>query len=219
MHKLYYGVGACSFVPHAALEVIREATGETYETQAVKLHRNEQTSPEFLDLNPNGQVPVLMVDGKPLTQIIAICDYLDRRYPQLGLMPGDPWQRTEAMSLLAWMNNSVHPIFTHVFMPFKFSEGAEAQAEVKRFNVAAYRTLLERIQGMIALADPWLFGARMSFLDVYALVLFRWGGLAGIAPDTLPDYKAFVGRVAAVPAVAAVLAREGAPLDMFKKAA
>ncbi|MBL8381942.1 MAG: glutathione S-transferase family protein [Burkholderiales bacterium] len=219
MHKLYYGIGACSFVPHAALEAIREATGEAYETQLVKLHKNEQGAPDFLALNPNGQVPVLLVDGRPLTQIVAICDYLDRKYPQIGLMPTDPWQRTEAMSLLAWMNNSVHPTFTHVFMPFKFADDAEAQAELKRYNTANYRRLLERIQGMVALADPWLFGSKVSFLDLYALVLFRWGGLAGVDPDTLPQYKAFVERLARVPAVAAALAREGAPLNMYKKAA
>ena len=219
MHKLYYGPGACSFVPHAALEAIKAATGDDFETQAVRLHKNEQAAPEFLALNPNGQVPVLVVDGKPLTQIVAICDYLDRRYPQLGLMPLDPWQRAEAMSLLAWMNNSVHPTFTHVFMPQKFCDNSEAQAELKRFNVGAYHTLLERIQGMITLADPWLFGEKLSFLDIYAVVLFRWGGLAGIDPDTLPAYRAFVERVAAVPAVASALAREGAPLNMYRKAA
>jgi glutathione S-transferase len=219
MHKLYYGIGACSFVPHAALEAIREATGEAYETQLVKLNKKEQAAPEFLALNPNGQVPVLVVDGKPITQIVAICEYLDRKYPQLNLMPADPWRRTEAMSLLAWMNNSVHPTFTHVFMPFKFSDSVEAQAEMKRYNIASYRTLLERIQGMIELADPWLFGAKLSFLDIYALVLFRWGGLAGIDPDTLPQYKAFVERVAKVPAVATALAREGAPLNMYRKPA
>jgi glutathione S-transferase len=219
MHKLYYGIGACSFVPHAALEAIREATGEAYETQLVKLNKKEQAAPEFLALNPNGQVPVLVVDGKPITQIVAICEYLDRKYPQLNLMPADPWRRTEAMSLLAWMNNSVHPTFTHVFMPDKFSDSADAQAELKRFNTANYRALLERIQGMTALADPWLFGEKISFLDIYALVLFRWGGLAGIDPDTMPQYKAFVERIAKVPAVATALAREGAPLNMYRKPA
>ena len=219
MHKLYYGPGASSFVPHAALEAIKAATGDDFETQAVRLNKNEQAAPEFLALNPNGQVPVLVVDGKPLTQIVAICDYLDRRYPKLGLMPADPWQRAEAMSLLAWMNSSVHPTFTHVFMPQKFSDNSEAQAELKRFNVGAYRKLLERIQGMINLADPWLFGEKLSFLDIYAVVLFRWGGLAGIDPDTLLEYRSFVDRVAAVPAVAAALAREGAPLNMYRKAA
>ena len=219
MHKLYYGVGACSFVPHAALEAIKAATGEPFEIQAVKLHKGEQKSPEFLAINPNGQVPVLLIDGEPLTQITAISDYLDRRYPQLGLMPADPLERTRAMSLIAWMNNTAHPTFTHVFMPFKFTDNEAAQGEIKRFNLARYRTLLEHIQGLVDKARPWLFGAKMGVADRYSLVLFRWGGLAGIDPDTLPVYKAFVERVAAEPPVAAALAREGAPLNMYKKPA
>jgi glutathione S-transferase len=50
MHKLYFGPGACSFVPHAALEVIKTRTGEDFDTQLVKLHKNEQGTPEFLAL-------------------------------------------------------------------------------------------------------------------------------------------------------------------------
>ena len=38
MMKLYYGPGACSFVPHVGLEAIKAATGDDFETQAVKLH-------------------------------------------------------------------------------------------------------------------------------------------------------------------------------------
>jgi glutathione S-transferase len=217
MLKLYFGPGACSFVPHASLETIKAATGENFETQAVKLHKGEQKSPEFLALNPNGQVPVLLIDGKPLTQIVAICDYLDRRHPEVGLLPADPWQRTEALSRLAWMNNSVHPTFTHVFMPQKFTDAETAQAEVKRYNIGLFRAYLERIQGMLDAAAPFLFGAKPSCLDFYTLVFLRWGGLAGIDPDTLPAYKAFVERLAVVPPVAAALAREGIPLHAYKK--
>jgi glutathione S-transferase len=90
---------------------------------------------------------------------------------------------------------------------------------VKRFNIGLYREHLERLQGLVAKADPWLFGARLGVADIYALVLFRWGGLAGIDPDSLPIYQAFVARVAAEPAVAAALAREGAPLNMYRKPA
>lgn len=56
--KLYYASGACSFVPHSMLEM----AGATFEPVAVKLHRNEQNSPEYKAINPRGQVPVL-VDG------------------------------------------------------------------------------------------------------------------------------------------------------------
>ena len=106
----------------------------------------------------------------------------------------------------------------HVFMPDKFCDGEATMAELKRFNAALYRTQLERIQGWIAAAKPYWFGERLSFHDAYALTLLRWGGFAGIDPDSLPTYKAYVDRVAAHPAVAAAIAREGIKLSTFRKA-
>ena len=216
MLKLYYGSGACSFLPHVGLEAISAATGEAFETQAVKLHKGEQKSPEYLALNPLGLVPVLVVDHQPLSQIVAICDYLDRRYPQAGLLPADPWQRAQAMSLFAWMNNTVHPTFTHIFRPEKFAEGEAARAEVRRTALEMFRGQLERIQGLTAKAGPFLLGDKLSFLDAYALVFLRWAGLAGIDPASLPAYRDFVGRLSAVPPVAAAMAREGINLETYK---
>ena len=135
MHKLYFGPGACSFVPHAALEIIKAGTGEDFDAQVVKLHKGEQNAPEFRAVNPDGQVPVLVVDGKPLTQIVSICSYLDAKYPQFQLLPRDPWQRAKTLSIMAWMNNTVHPTFTHIFMPFKYAEDKAAQASNKEKTV------------------------------------------------------------------------------------
>ena len=218
MLKLYFAPGACSFVPHVALEVIKSATGTDFETTLVKFHKGEQTAPEYLAMNPNGQVPVLLVDGKPLTQIVAICEYLDRSFPQAGLLPADPWARSQAMSVLAWMNNTVHPAFTHIFRPEKFATGEAAIAELKRFNTAQFTQYLQRIEGHITQAHPFLFGDRLSFADVYTIVFWRWGGIAGIAPDTLPVYRAYVDKLAALPAVAAAIERERIALHMFKTA-
>jgi glutathione S-transferase len=217
MMKLYYGPGACSFVPHVGLEAIKAATGEGFEAQAVKLHKGEQHSPEYLALNPLGLVPLLVVDGKPLSQIVAICDYLDRRYPQAGLLPADPWQRAQAMSTFAWMNNTVHPTFTHIFRSRNFAEGEAAQAEIKRIAQGMFLGHLERIQGMAGKAAPFLLGEKLSFIDAYALVFLRWGGLAGIDPASLPRYKAYVDRLATAPPVAAAIAREGINLETYQK--
>jgi glutathione S-transferase len=216
MMKLYYGPGACSFVPHVGLEAIKAATDENFETQAVKLHKGEQHSSEYLALNPLGLVPLLVVDGKPLSQIVAICDYLDRRSPQAELLPADPWHRAEAMSTFAWMNNTVHPTFTHIFRSQKFAEGEAAQAEIKRTAQEMFRGQLERIQAMVEKAAPFLLGDKLSFVDAYALVFLRWGGLVGIDPASLPAYKAYVDRLAAVPPVAATIAREGIKLDTYQ---
>ena len=219
MIQLYFAPGACSFVPHVALEVIKAATGEDFEPKLIKLHKGEHKTPEYLAMNPEAQVPVIVVDGRPLNQIVAICDYLDRRYPQAGLLPAEPWARAKAMSLLAWMNNTVHPTFTRFFKPEQFADGEAAQAEVRRFAAVKYRGLLERIQAHLEQANPYWFGERLSFHDAYAVTFLRWGGYAGIDHESLPAYKAYVERVAAAGPVTAANERERVPLFTYKKAA
>ena len=216
MLELYFAPGACSFVPHAGLEAIRAATGEGFEPKLVKLHKGEHKSPEYLALNPNGQVPVLVADGKPLNQIVAICDYLDRRFPQARLLPVDPWARAQALSQLAWMNNTVHPTFTHVFRAGDFAESEAAQADVRKVAAQRFRGCLERIQGWSVTASPFWLGDRVSFHDAYAFTLFRWGGYAGIDPKSLPAYFSYIERVMTAPPVAAALERERIRLDTYK---
>ena len=214
--RLYYASGACSFVPHAALETIAAATGERFEYVPVRLHKGEQRTPEYLALNPNGQVPLLMVDERPLPQIVAICDYLANRYPQVGLLPADPWLRAQQLSMLAWFNNSVHTTFTHFFMPAKFTADEAAQASIRSTAAAQYRGHLERIEGWLASSRPWLGGANPSFVDWYVLTLVRWGGFAGIDPATMPGCREYTERLARTPAVAAAMARERIELNTFK---
>jgi len=216
--ELYFAPGACSFVPHVALEAIKAATGQSFEPKLVKLHKGEHRTPEYLAMNPNGQVPVLVADGKPLTQIVAICDFLDRSFPKAGLLPTDSRARAQALSQLAWMNNTVHPTFTRVFRTSEFAESETAQAEVKKIAAAKYRTHLERIQGWIGEAKPYWFGDRITCHDAYAFTLLRWGGMAGVDPKSLPGYLAYVERVMAAAPVAAVLERERIKLDTYKAA-
>jgi glutathione S-transferase len=219
MIELYFAPGACSFVPHVALEAVKAATGTDFEPRLVKLHKGENQTPEYLAMNPNGQVPVLVVDGKPLSQIVAICDYLDRSFPKAGLLPAEAWQRAQALSQLAWMNNTVHPTFTHWFRPYEYTDNETAQAEVKRFAVGKFRERLERLQEWCKAATTYWFGNQVSFHDAYCFTLLRWGGYAGIDPDSLPALKAYVERVVQAPPVAAALERERVKLDTYKKAA
>jgi glutathione S-transferase len=216
MMQLYFAPGACSFVPHVSLEAIKAAGGPDFEPKMVKLHKNEQKAPEYLALNPNGQVPVLVADGRPLNQIVAIIEYLDRSYPKAGLLPTESWARAEALSQLAWMNNTVHPTFTRVFRTDEFADSDAAKAEVKAKAQASFRRHLERIQGWVAKAKNLWHGDKVTPHDAYAFTLLRWGGYAGIDPRSLPQYHAFVERVMAAPPVAAALERERVKLDTFK---
>lgn len=217
--ELYFAPGACSFVPHVGLEIAKAATGRDYTPRLVKLHKGEHLAPDYRAMNPDAQVPLAVVDGKPLTQIVAICDWIDRANPEAKLLPADPWARAQALSQLAWMNNTVHPTFTHVFMPQKFAESEAARADIKSTAVETFRKLLARLEASAKAASPWMLGAQLSFADAYAFTLLRWGGYAGIDPDGYPALRAFVERVMSQAPVAVVLERERVKLDTYKPAA
>lgn len=214
--KLYFAPGACSFVPHTLLET----AGADYEPVLVKLHKGEQNEAPFRAVNPRGQVPVLVDGGQTITQILAIVSHLDAKFPEQGFLPREAPARTRVLETLAWMNNTVHPTFTHVFMPFKFAGTPESQAELKSFNAKVYAGLLAEIEAMANRAadqgQPFLAGDRFGPLDAYALTLLRWGGFAQIDPTGFAALWAHVQRVAQLPGVARAIERERLQLNLYK---
>ena len=214
--KLYFAPGACSFVPHTLLET----AGEPFEPVLVKLHKRETYTPEYQAINPRSQVPVLVDAGEVITQIVAIVSYLNDRFPQRGFLPRQSLARTRVLETLLWMNNTVHPTFTHVFMPEKFAGTTEAQAELKSFNSSLYREMLGEIEALAAAAARearlYLGGEQFGPIDAYALTLLRWGGFAGHDPQGFPRLWAHVQRIAQLPAVARVIERERLQLNVYK---
>jgi glutathione S-transferase len=216
--KLHFAPGACSFVPHSLLET----AGAAFEPVLVKLHKGEQNEDAFRALNPRGQVPVLVDDEEVITQILAIVQYLDAKFPEQQFLPRETLARTRVLETLAWMNNTVHPTFTHVFMPHKFAGMPEAQAELKAFNAKVYAGYLGELEALARRAaergQPWLGGERLGPLDVYALTLLRWGGIAQIDPTRHDALWAHVQKVAQQPGVARAIERERLQLNLYKPA-
>ena len=215
--KLYFSPGACSFVPHVLLQL----SGAPFEPTMVKLHKGEQYGEEYKAINPRGQVPVLVDDGKVITQIVAIILYLDQKFPEAKFLPTEPVARAKAIEVLAWMNNTVHPTFTHIFMPQKFSDQADVQAALKTFNTQVYKGLLSELESLVVnhlSPSCWLSGEVLGPLDAYSLTLTRWGSIAGIDPTTYSSLWAHVNRVANDVQVAQVIERERLQLNLYKSA-
>lgn len=215
--QLYFAPGACSFVPHTLLE----AAGAAFEPRMVKLHKGEQYGDEYKAINPRAQVPVLVADGQPITQIMAITQFIAESYPNAQLMPTQGAAKAKFLELLAWMNNSVHPTFTHIFMPQKFTPDEAAQAAIKAHNTALFAKQLAEIDGYVAQAKSSggkylaaLFGHdHFTALDAYTITLTRWGSIAGIDPTQFTHAWAHIQSVAAEPAVARVIERERLKLN------
>ena len=70
----------------------------------------EQRSGAFRSINPQGLVPVLLHEGNVLTQSMAICEYLDERFDEYSLLPGDPVERARVRSMALQIACDIHPL-------------------------------------------------------------------------------------------------------------
>jgi maleylacetoacetate isomerase len=84
--------------------------GLPYEPAMVDLRINMQSDAEYLRMNPQGMVPMLVDEGQPLTQSLAIIEYLDEVYPEPRLIPGDAVQRARIRSLAQVVACDIHPL-------------------------------------------------------------------------------------------------------------
>ena len=84
--------------------------GVDYETRLVNLLENEQNSPEYRAINPQGLVPLLEIDGHQLTQSLAIINYLDLRYPNQPLIPSTAADRAHVVAMAMTVACDIHPL-------------------------------------------------------------------------------------------------------------
>jgi maleylpyruvate isomerase len=80
-------------------------------TVTKQLRRGEQRAKDFLEINPQGFVPVLSLDdGQALPQSLAIIEYLDEVYPQPPLLPAAPIERARVRALSLLIACDIHPL-------------------------------------------------------------------------------------------------------------
>lgn len=81
-----------------------------FEYRPVHLLKSEQLSAEFKALNPQGEVPALVHDGKVIAQSLAILEYLDEVFGGPKLYPTDPVQRARVRQFCENINSFLHPV-------------------------------------------------------------------------------------------------------------
>lgn len=85
--------------------------GIDYQTEGVNIRAGEQNGADYLRHNPIGLVPTLIGDnGEAIGQSLAIIDYLDRRYPDVPLLPASGEARTKALEIAFVIACDIHPV-------------------------------------------------------------------------------------------------------------
>lgn len=216
MIQLHYYPGNASMTPHLLLEEL----GVPFELKLVDRANNAHKSPEYLKLNPNGLIPVL-VDGDPSTgsgqalvlyETAAIVLHLVDTHAQAGLAPAPGTaERAQFYKWLVWLAASLQSQMPMYFYTDRYvAPGNTAgAAEVKAQIEARIGTLIDQIDAHLAAhGGPWMMGERFSALDPYALMLCRWTRGMGRPARTLPHIGPFLERVLERPATQRVIRTE-----------
>lgn len=204
---LYHSPGACSRVPLVLLQKAHPA----YELRIVRLAAGENRAAAFQQVNPKGKVPVLVRNGDPLTENVAICSYLAQQFPDARLLPNpvDSWGYAHALSWLAWGTTTLHPLVGRMRNPQKIAEGDAAQASVKQMAVAELQKSLQHADTHLK-GRTWLAGDHWMAPDLY----LWWGATraaeGGVDLASVPNVAALVARLQADPVVVQALEREQA---------
>ena len=197
--KLFFTPGTCALSPHIVLEEM----GLPYE--AIKVDLAQKLTADGADyrlINPKGYVPALQVGDEVLTEGPAIVQYLADKEPELGLAPAAG--TLERYRLVEWLNfvsTEVHKQFSTLFN----REAPESFKEVIKQKLnGRFGYLNEELS-----RKDYLMGNTFTVADAYLYTVLRWAARFNMSLDAFPALAAYVGRVAARPAVAKALAAQG----------
>jgi glutathione S-transferase len=186
MDIFYHAPGSSSMAVHIALHEV----GASFEGRVILFSDRDRDPPEFRGVNPEGKVPTLVVDGRPLTEVAGILYYLARRYPDAGLLPaGDMMAEAQVISWMSFIASTIHP----------------ARRQGTEHARAIYKLADQRLG-----SGPWAVGA-YSIADIHLFRLFwRFRGSLGGDAAMFPNLSEHYERMLQRPAVQATLRAEAA---------
>jgi glutathione S-transferase len=213
MLKLYYSPGACSIVPHIALE----EAGVEFAALRIPIAEGGHLTPEYLAVNPHARIPALGTDQGIITENIAVLNFLADRFGAAGSVPrGDAYAAARCNELLGWFSSSVHIAFAEVWRGGRFTDDEKLWPALEAGGRKALRQQFDEIEALCA--DEWLAPGGFSAADSYALTFLRWAKRIGFDLARYPRWVALAERALDRPAVGRALEREGLGIEEFHPA-
>jgi len=154
--------------------IMLEETGLPYEPHLVRFDQNDQTSPEFLSVNPNNKIPAIIDPNGPGSEPLALFEsgailiYLADKSGQF--LPRDPARRYEAIQWLMFQMGGIGPMFGQVGFFNKFAGKDYEDKRPRDRYVAESKRLLGVLEGRLA-GREWIMGDEYGVADIAA---FPW---------------------------------------------
>ena len=213
MLKLYYSPGACSLVPHIALE----EAGADFQALRIPIAEGGHQTPEYLAINPHARIPALGTDRGVITENIAVLNFLADKLRAPGSVPReDPYAAARTNELLGWFSSSVHIAFAQIWRGSRFTDDESLWRPLEAGGRKVLTRQFDEIEALCV--DEWLVPGHFTAADTYALTFLRWANRIGFDIGRYPQWVALAGRALERPAVGRALDREGLKAEEFQPA-
>ncbi len=157
--------------------------GADLQLQEVDLMAAENRQGEYLKLNPAGQLPALQMDsGEVISEVTAICEYLDEITGPSSLIGTSPEQRAETRM---WVRRIDHGILENLVNAFRYAEGEAIFKDRMRLIPHAADDLKALTQEKVTWLDglmeekEYICGGRFSLADILLFVFLEFGSQVG----------------------------------------
>ncbi len=211
--ELYYAPHTCALVPYVTLT----DAGADFEVRPINTRAGDNRKPEFLKINPKHKVPVLIIDGEPLTENIAIQIWINRQFPAANLLPKDPGEEIKAISLMGFCGSGIHPHLTPNARPQNYCDLPGSEESVKRVAKKLLFEDLKIIDDMLA-GREWFF-SHFTACDAYFFWCLRRGLSFQLDLSQFAHCMAHFERMQQRASVKKVVAYEKQVQEAFAKAA
>ncbi|KAJ2162167.1 Glutathione S-transferase zeta-1 [Coemansia sp. RSA 552] len=138
----------------ARVRIALSYKGIGYETRPINLVKNEQQAQAYLDQNPGGLVPFIVIDGHAFGQSVAILEYLEETRPEKPLLPKDPVLRARVRSIVGAICSDIQPLQNlRVLKTLPEDQRAEHACRVITQGFAAIEKMLAQAPGRFCVGD------------------------------------------------------------------
>ncbi|QEN49616.1 glutathione S-transferase family protein [Pseudomonas protegens] len=144
-------------------------------------------TPEFLALNPNAQVPVLIDDAGVLWESNSICRYLANLHPGSGLLPTAPRARALVEQWMDWQATELNPSWSYAFMGLVRQHADYQDSQRIGSSLLAWNAKMQILERQLERSGAYVLGEDFSLADiVLGLSVNRWE----MTPMEHPAYPA-----------------------------
>lgn len=141
----------------------------------------------FADISPFGRCPIMEIDGRALSESMAMVEFIEEIYPSPPLSYSDPFLRAQVREICEAVNSSIHPAQnSSIIQHFRPDLNKEQMKPIRAHWIASN---LAKLEAQLWQNSSFAIGSQFTLADIFIAVIYRKGIKLGNSPKESPCFE------------------------------